>query len=395
MFKGRQMPVINRVAEFHKELTEIRQDIHAHPELGFNEHRTAALVAEKLESYGVDEIVTGIGKTGVVAVIKGQQNKSGKTIGLRADMDALPITEILGHDYKSQNEGVMHACGHDGHTTILLGAAKYLAETRNFDGTAVMIFQPAEEGGGGGNEMVKDGMMERFGIDEVYGLHNSPGTDTNHIHARTGPLMAAADFFEIEIIGKGAHAAHPDHGIDPIIVGTDLVQAFQRIVSRNVDPLKSIVVSVTTFHCGTADNVIEQTAKLSGTVRTLDMDVRDFAEKRMQEICNGIAQLHGAKINLNYQKEYPVTINHPEQTKFALDVAKKVVGEDRVKDDIEPVMGAEDFSFMLLARPGAYVFLGQGDTPNCHHPEYDFNDEIIPTGSSFMIKLIEEGMPLS
>ncbi len=369
-----------------------RRRLHQHPELSWQEHNTAAAIRAALDEAGIPW--RPCADTGTVAWINPEGARP--AIALRGDIDALPIHEETGKEWQSQSAGLMHACGHDGHTAALLATARWLkAHESELDQAVVLLFQPAEEGGGGGNEMVKEGMMERFGIDEVYGLHNSPGTDVNHIEARTGPLMAAADFFEIEIIGKGAHAAHPDHGIDPIIVGTDLVQAFQRIVSRNVDPLKSIVVSVTTFHCGTADNVIEQTAKLSGTVRTLDMDVRDFAEKRMQEICNGIAQLHGAKINLNYQKEYPVTINHPEQTKFALDVAKKVVGEDRVKDDIEPVMGAEDFSFMLLARPGAYVFLGQGDTPNCHHPEYDFNDEIIPTGSSFMVKLIEEGMPLS
>lgn len=387
------MPIINRISEFHEELTQIRRDIHAHPELAFQEHRTAALVAEKLKEFGVDEVVTGIGRTGVVGVIKGKTNKSRRVIGLRADMDALPIVEAQPHEYKSTNPGVMHACGHDGHTTILLGAAKYLAETRNFDGTAIMIFQPAEEGGGGGNEMVKDGLMDRFGIHEVYGLHNSPGREVGHFGIRPGSLMAAADTFCIDIVGKGAHAARPHSGIDPIIVGTDLVQAFQKIASRNTDPLKSVVVSVTTFHAGDADNVIPQTAKISGTVRTLEEDVRDLAQERITQICESIAQMHGAQINCQYNREYPVTVNDVERTKFAVQVAKEVVGEDRVVDDTDPVMGAEDFSFMLNARPGAYIFLGQGDTAGVHHPDYDFNDEIIPTGCSYMVKLVERGMP--
>jgi len=387
------MPIINRIAEFHDELTEIRQDIHAHPELGFNEHRTAALVAEKLKEYGVDEVVTGIGRTGVVAVIKGKTNNSGKTIGLRADMDALPIEEAQPREYKSNNPGVMHACGHDGHTTILLGAAKYLAETRNFDGTAIMIFQPAEEGGGGGNEMVKDGMMDRFNIDEVYGLHNAPGRPTGHFGIREGSLMAAADTFYIDIVGKGSHAARPHSGIDPIIIGSDLVQAFQKIASRNTDPLKSVVVSVTTFHGGDTDNVIPHTAKLSGTVRTLDEEIRDIAQERIEQICKSIGEMHGAEVSVQYNREYPVTVNNPERTKFATQVAKDIVGEDRVEEDTAPVMGAEDFSFMLNARPGAYIFLGQGDTAGVHHPDYDFNDEIIPTGCSYMVKLVETGLP--
>ncbi|GLQ18043.1 M20 aminoacylase family protein [Maritalea porphyrae] len=387
------MPIINRIAEYHDELTEIRRDIHAHPELGFEEHRTSALVAEKLKEFGVDEIVTGIGRTGVVGVIKGKTNKSGRVIGLRADMDALPIEEAQPHEHKSTNPGVMHACGHDGHTTILLGTAKYLAETRNFDGTAIMIFQPAEEGGGGGNEMVKDGLMDRFGIQEVYGLHNAPGRAVGHFATRPGSLMAAADTFYIDIVGKGSHAARPHSGIDPIIIGTDLVQAFQKIASRNTDPLKSVVVSVTTFHAGDTDNVIPHTANISGTVRTLDEDVRDLAQERIEQICKSVGEMHGAEITCKYNREYPVTVNNAERAAFAVDVAKQIVGEDKVVDDTDPVMGAEDFSFMLNARPGAYIFLGQGDTAGVHHPDYDFNDEIIPTGCSYMVKLVETGMP--
>jgi len=387
------MPVINRISEFHEELTKIRRDIHAHPELGFQEHRTSALVAEKLKEFGVDEVVTGIGRTGVVGVINGRTNKSGRVIGLRADMDALPIEEAQPHEHKSTNPGVMHACGHDGHTTILLGAARYLAETRNFDGKAIVIFQPAEEGGGGGNEMVKDGMMDRFGINEVFGLHNAPGRDVGSFAIRPGPLMAAADTFYIDIVGKGSHAARPHSGIDPIIIGTDLVQAFQKIASRNTDPLKSVVVSVTTFHAGDTDNVIPHTAKISGTVRTLDEEIRDIAEERIKQICTSIGEMHGAEVSVKYNREYPVTVNDADRTRFAVEVAKEVAGEDRVVDDTDPVMGAEDFSFMLNERPGAYIFLGQGDSAGVHHPDYDFNDEIIPTGCSYMVKLVEKGLP--
>ena len=388
------MPIINRVAEFHEELTAIRRDIHAHPELGFEVHRTAALVVENLEKYGVDEIVTGIGRTGVVAVIKGKTNKSGRVIGLRADMDALPITEAQPSDHKSTVDGVMHACGHDGHTTILLGAAKYLAETRNFDGTAIMIFQPAEEGGGGGREMVNDGMMERFGIQEVYGLHNAPGKPKGEFAIRPGSLMAAADFFEIEIEGKGAHAARPHAGVDPIIVGTALVQALQSIASRSVDPLESVVVSVTMFHAGDATNVIPQVASLAGTARTLTAEVRDIVEKRMGEICESVGKTFGANVKFTYNREYPITINNPERTEFAIKVAKAIVGEDKVEENVAPVMGGEDFSFMLNERPGAYIFLGQGDTAGVHHPDYDFDDDIIPIGTSYMVKLVETSMPV-
>ncbi len=387
------MPIVNRIADFHDEITAWRRDIHAHPELLFDVHRTAALVEEKLKEFGVDEIVTGIGRTGVVGVIKGNRNTSGKVVGLRADMDALPIDEITPHEHASKTEGVMHACGHDGHTAMLLGAAKYLAETRNFDGTVVVIFQPAEEGGGGGREMVEDGMMDRFGIQEVYGMHNAPGLPVGQFAIRPGPLMASADMFEIEIEGIGAHAARPHNGIDPVVVGSAMVQAFQSIPSRNVDPLESIVISVTTFNAGKAFNVIPQTATMTGTVRTLKPEVRDLAEKRMGEIVEHVAATFGAKAVFDYQRHYPVTANDPEKTVFAASIASNVVGEDRVNTDTPPVMGGEDFSFMLEARPGAFIFVGQGDTAQVHHPEYDFNDEVIPIGCSYWANLVETAMP--
>ncbi len=387
------MPTINRFADFHDEITKWRRDIHSHPELLFEVHRTAGVVEEKLKEFGVDEIATGIGRTGVVGVIKGRKNTSGKVIGLRADMDALPIHELTNRDYASKTDGIMHACGHDGHTAMLLGAAKYLAETRNFDGTAIVIFQPAEEGGGGGREMVDDGMMDRFKVNEVYGMHNFPGLPVGEFAIRPGPLMAATDVFEINIEGIGAHAARPHDGIDPIIIGSSIVQALQSIASRTVDPLESVVVSVTTFNAGNAFNVIPQTAKLTGTVRTLLPEVRDTAEKRMSEIVEHTAATYGAKAQINYERNYPVTRNHLDQTVFAAKVAAEVVGEDRVETNTPPLMGGEDFSFMLNARPGAFIFVGQGDTAGVHHPEYDFNDEIIPIGCSYWAKLVETAMP--
>ena len=387
------MPTINRFADFHDEITEWRRDMHEHPELLYEVHRTASLVEEKLKEFGVDEITTGIGRTGVVGVIKGRTD-SGRVIGLRADMDALPIHEMTNRDYASKTDGVMHACGHDGHTAMLLGAAKYLAETRNFDGTAVIIFQPAEEGGAGGKAMVDDGLIENFKIDEIYGMHNMPGIPAGEFAIRKGAMMAATDTFEIEIEGKGAHAAMPHNGIDPIVVGANMVQALQSIASRTIDPLGSVVVSVTTFHGGDAFNVIPQTIKLTGTVRTLAADIRDTAEKRMKEIVEHTAATFGASAKLHYDRGYPTTDNHSKQTDFAVEVAREVVGHDRVEPNTPPLMGGEDFSFMLNACPGAYIFVGQGDTAGVHHPEYDFNDEIIPIGCSYWAKIVETAMPL-
>jgi len=387
------MPIVNRIAEFHPEITEWRRDIHMHPELLYDVHRTAASVAEKLKAFGCDEVVPGIGRTGVVGIIKGKKPAgSRKAIGMRADMDALPIEEATGLPYKSTVPGKMHACGHDGHTAMLLGAAKYLAETRNFGGTAVVIFQPAEEGGAGGKAMVDDGLMTRFGIEEVYGMHNYPGIPLGEFAIRPGPLMAAADHFAIEIEGKGGHAARPHFSVDTVLVGAEIVSALQSIVSRNVDPLHSAVVSICLFQAGTTDNVIPQTALLRGTSRSLTNEVQDLLENRIREVVEGTAKVHGAKAVLKYKRGYPVTRNHPDQAAFAASVAKEIVGETNVDTDVNPVMGAEDFSFMLNARPGAFIFVGNGDSAGLHHPAYNFNDDVIPIGSSYWVRLAEKAL---
>jgi len=386
------MPIVNRIADFHDEIKAWRQDIHAHPELLFDVHRTAGVVADKLKSFGCDEVVTGIGRTGVVGVIRGKKGGGARTIGLRADMDALPIEEATGLSYTSQSAGKMHACGHDGHTAMLLGAAKYLAETRNFDGTAVVIFQPAEEGGGGGREMVNDGMMDRFRIEEVYGMHNYPGFPIGDFAIRPGPMMAAADRIYIDVEGLGGHAARPHTSIDTVVVAAAIVSALQSIVSRNVDPLESAVVSITQFHAGTADNIIPQTAHLRGTARSLTPETRDLVERRVREVVEGTAKLYGAKATLTYKRDYPVTVNHERQTSFAAEVASQVVGKERVDTTVPPVMGAEDFSFMLQARPGAFIFIGNGDSAGLHHPAYNFNDEVIPVGTSYWVKLVETAL---
>ena len=387
------MPIVNRAAGMKEEITAWRRDFHAHPEILYEVQRTAGIVAEKLQSFGCDQVVTGIGKTGVVAVIKGRASGSGKVIGLRADMDALPITETTGLPHASTVKGMMHACGHDGHTAMLLGAAKYLCETRNFDGTAVVIFQPAEEGGAGGRAMVQDGMMDRFGIQEVYGLHNAPGMPLGHFGLRPGPLLAAADRIDIRIRGEGAHASRPHMSVDPVAVGCQLHAALQMVVSRNTDPLKSAVLSITMFHAGEAGNVIPETARLQGTVRTFEARVQDMIERRMQEIVAGIAAAHGATIELDYQRGYPVTSNHERQTEFAARVARDVSGEAGVDANMTPLMGGEDFSYMLEARPGAFIFMGTGPGAGLHNPAYDFNDEAIPAGVSYWARLVEIAMP--
>lgn len=387
------MPIINRFADLSEEITEWRRDIHAHPELLYDTHRTSEVVADKLKAFGLDEVATGIGRTGVVGVIKGRGTGSGKVIGLRADMDALPLDEITGKPYASTIPGKMHACGHDGHTAMLLGAAKYLSETRNFDGTVVVIFQPAEEGGAGAKAMIDDGLMDRFGIQEVYGMHNMPGAPVGTFHIRPGSIMAAADRIQIDIEGVGGHAAKPNDVVDTILVGSHIVQAVQSIASRNVDPLKSVVVSITTFNAGFTDNVIPQTAVLRGTVRTLDADVRDLAEKRLKEIVPTIAAAFGAKASVNYIRDYPITVNHDAQTDFAVGIARDIAGADNVVTDVDPTMGGEDFSFMLQERPGAFIFAGNGDSAMLHHPAYDFNDELIPVGCSYWVKLVETAMP--
>jgi amidohydrolase len=388
------MPIVNRIADLHGEITAWRRDIHAHPELLYDVHRTAATVADKLRSFGCDEVVTGVGRTGVVGVIRGGKGgQSGRVIGLRADMDALPIEEANDVPYKSTVPGKMHACGHDGHTAMLLGAARYLAETRNFAGTAVVIFQPAEEGGAGGKAMVQDGLMDRFRIEEVYGMHNYPGLPVGQFALRSGPLMAAADRLTIEIEGRGGHAARPHISVDTVLVGAQIINQIQSIVSRNVDPLHAAVISICMFQAGSTDNVIPQTALLRGTARSLTPEVRDLLEKRLHEVVTGTAQLYGATAKLTYKRDYPVTRNHARQAEFAASVASQVVGTERVDHDVAPVMGAEDFSFMLEARPGAFIFVGNGNSAGLHHPSYDFNDEIIPIGTSYWAKLVETAMP--
>jgi amidohydrolase len=385
------MPIVNRVADLQPDIQAWRRDIHAHPELLYDVHRTSAFVAARLKEFGCDEVATGLGKTGVVGVIKGKKQASNgdvRVIGLRADMDALPIEEETGLAHASKTPGKMHACGHDGHTAMLLGAARYLAETRNFAGDAVVIFQPAEEGGAGAAAMIKDGLMDRFGIEQVYGMHNGPGIPIGSFAIRPGPVMAATDSIDIKIQGHGGHAARPHKCIDSVIVGSQLVTALQQIVSRNVDPLESAVISICEFHAGNARNVIPDTAELRGTVRTLTQETRELVRKRIREVVDGIAQITGAKISLVLEPGYPVTVNHAAQTEFAARIARDVAGDTNVHE-MPPMMGAEDFAYMLEARPGAFIFCGNGDSAGLHHPAYDFNDEAIVYGTSYWIKLVE------
>lgn len=385
------MPVKNRFAELLPEITQWRRDLHEHPEILFETHRTSAIVAEKLKAFGCDEIVTGLGRTGVVGIIKGKTNTSGKTIGLRADMDALPILEATGLDYASKTPGAMHACGHDGHTAMLLGAAKYLAETRNFDGTVAVIFQPAEEGGGGGKEMCDDGMMDRFKIDEVYGMHNWPGRPVGTFAIRPGAFFAATDTFEVNFKGLGGHAAKPHETIDTTVMAAHAVIALQTVASRNADPVSQIVVSVTSLETESkAFNVIPETVTMRGTVRTMSEANRELAAKRVPEICDGIAATFGGRAEVNYIKGYPVMVNSEEQTEFASEVAASVSGDC---DDAPLIMGGEDFAFMLNERPGAYILVGNGDTAMVHHPKYNFNDEAIPAGCSWWAEIVEKRMP--
>jgi len=385
------MPIVNRVADLQPDIQAWRREIHEHPELLYDVHRTAAFVADRLREFGCDEVATGLGRTGVVGVIKGRKPADSadiRVIGLRADMDALPITEATDLPYASKTPGLMHACGHDGHTAMLLGAARYLAETRNFAGDAVVIFQPAEEGGAGAAAMIKDGLMDRFAIDQVYGMHNGPGIPVGSFAIRPGPIMAATDSVDIRIEGLGGHAARPHICIDSVMVGAQLITALQSIVSRSVDPLESAVISICEFHAGDARNVIPQTAVLKGTVRTLTKKVRELVEKRIREVVAGVAQITGARIDLTYERGYPVTVNHAAQTDVAIEVAKEIAGEANVHET-PPMMGAEDFSYMLEARPGAFIFCGNGDSAGLHHPAYNFNDEAIVFGTSYWIKLVE------
>ena len=386
------MPVKNRFAELLPEITAWRRDFHENPELLYDVDRTAGKVADLLRDFGCDEVTEGIGRTGVVGVIKGKSDKTGRVIGLRADMDALPINEQTGLDYASKTPGKMHACGHDGHTAMLLGAAKYLAETRNFDGTAVVIFQPAEEGGGGGDAMVRDGLIDRWKIDEVYGMHNMPGIPTGAFAIKPGAMMASADQFDITVTGKGGHAAKPHECIDTTLTAAQIIVALQSVVARNIDPLKNAVISVCVVTTdSTAHNVIAQVVKLRGTARSLDPGVRDQLQEGIGRVAINVAAAMGATAEVDYQRGYPVTVNDDQATTWAAKVARDIAGD--VDMEMQPMMGGEDFSYMLLERPGAYIFVGNGDSAMVHHPAYNFDDNAIPAGSSWYAGMVESRMP--
>jgi amidohydrolase len=386
------MPIPAAVQDLVEDAQTWRRHIHQNPELLYDVELTAKYVADRLSAFGCDEVKTSIGRTGVVGVIRGAKGGSARAIGLRADMDALPIEEATNLPYRSRIPGKMHACGHDGHTAMLLGAARRLAETRNFAGNAVVIFQPAEEGGAGAMAMIDDGLMDRFDIEEVYGMHNWPGLPLGSFMLRKGPVMAAADEITVTIEGQGGHAAMPHQCVDPVVLGAQILLALQTIASRNVDPLDACVVSVTRFEAGAASNIIPQSAWLNGTVRTLQAATRDLAEKRIREIAAGLAAAAGGTARVEYRRGYPATVNHAAQTEFAAKVARKVAGESRVDSNVAPVMGAEDFSFMLEARPGAFIFLGNGDSAKLHHPAYDFNDAALPYGMSYWVELVETAL---
>ena len=388
------MPVINRIADFHADMTEWRHDLHTHPELALQEVRTSGVVQEKLRSFGVDEVHAGIATTGVVGVIHGRE--PGPAIGLRADMDALPIHEETGVPYASQTAGVMHACGHDGHTTMLLGAARYLAETRNFAGTVYVIFQPAEENLGGGEMMVKEGLFERFPMKQVFGMHNWPLVAEGTFQWRDGPIMAAVANIEIDVIGKGAHGAQPHTGVDPIVVAAAIVQALQSIVARNVEPVEGGVVTIGSIQGGHIYNVIPEKVRMLGTARWFDPAVGDILERQVTKLATSIAEGFGAHAEVLFQRTYPATVNDPEAMAMARRAAATVQGESRVEHMAKPTMGGEDFSFMLNAKQGAYIMLGAGKGPNdamVHHPKYDFNDAILPIGASYFVTLAEQLLP--
>ncbi len=393
------MAVINRIAEFHEEIKGWRRDIHAHPETAFEEVRTADFVAEKLAEFGI-EVHRGLATTGVVGVLDGQSNTSGRAIGLRADMDALHIQELNGFDHRSRHDGKMHACGHDGHTAMLLGAAKYLSETRNFDGRVAFIFQPAEENEGGGRVMVEEGLFDQFPVEAVYGLHNMPGMPVGTVSLRSGPAMAAFDIFEITVTGKGTHAAMPQLGIDPVVTSAQIVTSLQTIASRRTAPLDPVVVSVTQFHAGDTWNVIPETAVIRGTVRSFKKETQDQMERDIDRMARAICESQGASMTLRYERRYPALVNSEAETAIAGAVAAKVVGEDKVVMGAEPLMGSEDFAYMLEARPGCYVWLGngtEGGPGGCavHNPHYDFNDEIAVVGASYWATLVEQTLPKS
>ncbi len=387
------MPIINRIAAFHSDLTAWRRHIHAHPETAFEEHRTADFVAAKLSEFGI-EVDRGLAGTGVVGTLRA--GKGSRAIGLRADMDALHVAEANGFDHRSTHAGKMHACGHDGHTAMLLGAARYLAETQTFDGTVHFIFQPAEENEAGGRVMVEQGLFEKFPVEAVYGMHNWPGLPVGRFAVRPGPMMAASDLFEIVVTGKGAHAAMPHRGIDPVVVAAQIVGALQSIASREASPLDSVVVTVTQFHAGDTWNVIPQQAILRGTTRSFTPELRDMVEASLRRIATGIAAAHGANAAISYDRRYPPTINSEAETELAAAAMSEVAGSENVERDLPPTMGAEDFAFMLQAKPGAYVWIGNGGEasgPGLHHPAYDFNDEILPIGASYWARLIERNLP--
>ncbi|TFF18065.1 amidohydrolase [Jiella endophytica] len=388
------MPVSNRIAALRPEIEAWRRTLHAQPELLYDVTDTAAFVEARLRDFGCDEVTTGIGRTGVVGVIHGREGPGGRMIGLRADMDALPIVEETGLPYASERPGAMHACGHDGHTAMLLGAAKGLAETRGFSGSVALIFQPAEEGGAGGKAMIEDGLFERFPVSQVYGMHNLPGLAVGKFGMRHGAIMASTDEFAITLKGRGSHAAMPQRSADPILAGAALVQALQAIVSRNTDPLKSLVVSVTQFHGGFAHNVIPDNALVSGTVRALDTEMRDLAERRIREIAAGIAAVHGLAADVDWDRNYPVTVNDAAESDFCAEVAMDIVGPGNVDANAAPLLAGEDFSYMLEAKPGAYVFIGNGDTSGLHTATYDFSDEALVAGSSYWVRLVEKALPL-
>jgi len=385
------MPVINRIADFTAEMTGWRRHLHAHPELQFDCHQTAAFVAQKLRDFGVDEIHEGIATSGIVAIINGQG--AGRTIGLRADMDALPMEEVTGLDYASTVKGAMHACGHDGHTTMLLGAAKYLAETRNFAGRVALIFQPAEEAGGGAEVMVNAGILDRFDVAEVYALHNAPGTAVGAFYTTPGPIMAAVDTFHIHVKGRGGHGAMPHDTADPVVACVGIVSAIQTIVSRNHFTFDQLVVSVTQIHTGTVDNVIPDTGYINGTVRTFDPAVQAMVRDRLAGIVAGQAASYGVTATLDYEIGYPATVNDADKTAFAAAVAREISSD--VVADAAPEMGAEDFAYMLNQRPGAYLFVGNGNTAGLHHPGYDFDDALSPVGASFFARIVERALPVA
>lgn len=384
------MAIENWVAAQVAELTEFRRDLHQNPELLYDVHRTAGRVADALRAAGVDEVYEGIGQTGVVGIIRGQTDHGGRMIGLRADMDALPIAEETGAPWASTSPGKMHACGHDGHTTMLFGAARHLAESRAFDGTVAVIFQPAEEGGGGAKAMIEDGLLARFPIDEVYGMHNMPNLPVGEFAIASGPLMASIDKIGITIEGVGGHAAFPHQTVDPLVVTSAVIQAVQAIVSRNVDPLKPAVISITTIQGGDAFNVIPQSVTMTGTVRTLGEDVRAMIREQLARAIDGVAAAYGAKGQLEHEALYPVTVNDPEGTERAASAAREVAGSDRVHTEWAPSMGGEDFSFMLNERPGAMIFTGNGPSAGLHHPAYDFNDDVIAWGCSYWTTLVRQ-----